>query len=46
LEGLPMQDCLGWGNVVGGLSISGFGGTSVIISKEKVISEIHEHYSK
>ena len=46
MEGLPMQDCLEWGNAVGGLSVSGYGGTSVLISKEKVISEIHEHYSK
>lgn len=46
LDGLPIQDCLEWGNTVGGLSTSGFGGTSVIISKEKVISNIHEHYSK
>lgn len=45
-EGLPIRSCVEWGNVVGGLSTLGFGGTAIRISPEMVRSKLNEHYSK
>jgi sugar/nucleoside kinase (ribokinase family) len=36
LEGLPLEACLQWGNIVGGLSTLAEGGTSIKISQQEV----------
>jgi sugar/nucleoside kinase (ribokinase family) len=46
LDGLSVQECLQWGNIVGGLSTQGTGGTSFKVDSEMVKENIHKHYSK
>lgn len=36
LDGLPLEQCLRWGNVVGGLSTLGYGGTGYVIHPQDV----------
>ena len=36
LEGRPLRECLQWGNVVGGLSTEGMGGTGRVVRREEV----------
>lgn len=46
LDGLSIQECLEWGNVVGGLSTLGSGGTSNKITPDLVKENILKFYSK
>lgn len=46
LDGLPVQNCLQWGNIVGGLSTLGPGGTSFKVSVETVKENVRKYYSK
>lgn len=36
LQGLPLRECLRWGNVAGGLSTEGLGGTGRMVRREEV----------
>ncbi|MGB9672647.1 MAG: carbohydrate kinase family protein [Anaerolineales bacterium] len=36
LEGQPLEECLRWGNIVGGLSTLGYGGSGKIITEQDV----------
>lgn len=40
LEGLPLEDCLRWGNVVGGLSTLSHGGTSQVVHTQDVLPHL------
>jgi sugar/nucleoside kinase (ribokinase family) len=40
LDGLPLEDCLRWGNVVGGLSTLGHGGTGQVTRPEDVLPRL------
>ena len=46
LDGLSVDECLQWGNIVGGLSTLGSGGTTIKVSQEVVKANIHKYYSK
>jgi len=40
LDGLPLEDCLRWGNVVGGLSTLGHGGTGQVVRCQDVLPHL------
>ncbi len=42
LDDLPLQECLRWGNVVGGLSTLGMGGTGRVVGLEEVQRTLRE----
>jgi sugar/nucleoside kinase (ribokinase family) len=42
LQGLPPAECLEWGNIAGGLSVTGYGGCS----KAPTLSELQGHLSR
>jgi sugar/nucleoside kinase (ribokinase family) len=45
MDGSPIENCQKWGNVVGGLSTLGYGGTSYQVDLSAVADQIHKHYS-
>jgi hypothetical protein len=40
LDGLPLEDCLRWGNIAGGLSTLGHGGTGQVVRSEDVLPHL------
>jgi sugar/nucleoside kinase (ribokinase family) len=46
LDGLSVQDCMTWGNITGGLSTQGYGGTSIKVDAAMVKEYLRRHYSK
>ncbi len=46
LDGREMDDCLSWGNVVGGLSTQGFGGCGYPINPSTVQKALKKYYGK
>jgi sugar/nucleoside kinase (ribokinase family) len=46
IEGLPLEECLQWGNTLGGLSTLGLGGTGRAITRSDVLRCIQERYGK
>lgn len=46
LDGKPIEECLLWGNIVGGLSTQGHGAAGVIIDTSVVEKTILEHRKK
>jgi sugar/nucleoside kinase (ribokinase family) len=46
LDGLSIQDCMTWGNIAGGLSTQGYGGTKIKVDVDKVNEYLQRHYSR
>jgi sugar/nucleoside kinase (ribokinase family) len=44
LDGLELDECLKWGNVVGGLSTQGFGGCGYPTTLQDVQKALKKHY--
>ena len=42
LDGHPLEDCLRWGNIVGGLSTLGHGGTGHVVRLDDVLARLGE----
>ena len=43
LDGKPLEECLLWGNICGGLSTEGYGGSSVKVSMATIQHYLSTH---
>jgi sugar/nucleoside kinase (ribokinase family) len=45
LDGCSLDECVAWGNAAGSLAAAALGGTSALITREKLLALVEQHYA-